>query len=1004
MVIIGAVVLSLPFAQLPVTTAKATTICEYEAAYPPDLPDCLSPVVAAEQAAAAAATRAAQNAAAERAAAERAAAERAAQNAAAERAAAEVARIKAASDKAAADALAEKIRDGKLADAAIEAAAAALEARRVAGLAEDAKRIANEELTRKIDEQAAAQAAIVVAQAALAAAQERIAREIEEANAEANRQREIIREKRASFDASRAALAADRLILNQAIAEAQALRIAKEAEARASASATQNALDAYNAELRSTSLRMADSQISSQSVTIKKQELLTDFLPQSNLKIQSSTTPLFVDAGVLASLLAAYNALKIISDEASAAATVALTAENATTAALTRRVAIAATEQAPFLDAVAARDTAITAATTAALERTTLENAIKAREVEALEADARKVAAEADLARKSAAELVARNAAASIESASVILAGAASDSSNSASLASQAFDLFQNVAVASNAASNAAATAAAAADRASSAAAAVVRAREEAEAAALAARTPSSSASIASAQARAAQEAENKAKELERQAQEAARLAEEAKTAEKKATAEKLAAEEAAAKAKAAADRAAAESQTKEEAKRKAARNQIEKDKTTVKKLVEKIKDTAEKTGKSLNKSSEAINLAYESAISEAAKSNKALATLKKQESLALANLNYAKNELLALGNALKKAADNQKVAITEFGNAQYKVVQLQIEIDSTKSQLTSIGSEIKGLEVNYKELSTKYDSLNKVAQSAISAAEASKKNAEIAYKALLQATNSNNLVVKNLEVELNSDKENFIPEANATSALNKIIEAYQNAQKQANKDKVLADRATKDAATAREALLKAKQVFQNKQDERNSLEASLENLTLKLVVAKTELVSASAAKVKAVDSFTKASNKLAAVTDRFREKELLYESAKSNTKFEFENSSSKNNQVLALKKLSDWSKTSVAAAKDVITAIDEEVRNLENSQALDLLNQDISIGFISISIPLFIFTVTAIAAIYAYLARRKRRSKFDLVSNEMLAKILEQQEAAAIKEKNVKE
>jgi chromosome segregation ATPase len=331
-------------------------------------------------------------------------------------------------------------------------------------------------------------------------------------------------------------------------------------------------------------------------------------------------------------------------------------------------------------------------------------------------------------------------------------------------------------------------------------------------------------------------------------------------------------------------------------------------------------------------------------------------------------------------------------------------VVQLQNEIDSTKSQLTRIGSEIKGLEVNYKELSTKYDSLNKVAQSAISAAEASKKNAEIAYKALLQATNSNNLVVKNLEVELNSDKENFIPEANATSALNKIIEAYQNAQKQANKDKVLADRATKDAASAREALLKAKQVFQNKQDERNSLEASLENLTLKLVVAKTELVSASAAKVKAVDSFTKASNKLAAVTDRFREKELSYESAKSNTKFEFENSSSKNNQVLALKKLSDWSKTSVAAAKDVVTAIDEELRNLENSQALDLLNQDISIGFISISIPLFIFTVTAIAAIYAYLARRKRRSKFDLVSNEMLVKILEQQKAAAIKEKNVKE
>ena len=210
------------------------------------------------------------------------------------------------------------------------------------------------------------------------------------------------------------------------------------------------------------------------------------------------------------------------------------------------------------------------------------------------------------------------------------------------------------------------------------------------------------------------------------------------------------------------------------------------------------------------------------------------------------------------------------------------------------------------------------------------------------------------------------------------------------------------ADRATKDAAAAREALLKAKQVFQSKQDQRKSLIASLENLTSKLAVAKTELASASATKVKAVDSFTKASNKLAAVSDRFREKELSYESAKSKTKLEFENSSSKNNQVLALKKLSDWSKTSVAAAKEAINAIDEEVRNLENSQALDLLNKDIGIGFITTSIPVFIFTVTAVAAIYAYLARRKRRSKFDLASNEMLAKIIEQQSALAVKKKNV--
>jgi chromosome segregation ATPase len=595
-------------------------------------------------------------------------------------------------------------------------------------------------------------------------------------------------------------------------------------------------------------------------------------------------------------------------------------------------------------------------------------------------------------------------------SASETLASITSDSGNSASLASQALAAFQNVAAASNSASNAAADAAAAAERASSAAEAAVRAREEAAAAAaLAARTSSGSsnsapsASVTSAETRAAQEAANRARELERQAQEAARLAAEAKAAEEKAAAEKLAAEEAAAKAKAAADRAAAQAIAKEEAKRKAARNQIAKDKSTVKKIVEKIKDTAEKTDKSLNTSSKSINSAYESAISEAAKSNKALAALKKEENTALANLNLAKNELLALGKSLKIAADNQKEAIAAFGNAQYKVVQLENVIDATKTQLTKVESEIKGLEVNYKELTTKYDSLNKVAQSAISAAEASKKNAEMAYKALLQATNSNNLVAKDLDLELNSDQENFIPDSNATSALTKLKEAYQNAQNQANKDKVLADRAVKDAAAAREALLKAKQVFQSKQEERKSLKANLESLNSKLASAKTELKSASAAKVKAVDSFTKSANKLAVVTDSFREKELAYDSAKSNTKFEYENASSKNNQVLALKKLSDWSKTSVAAAKDAINAIDEEVRNLENSQALDLLNSDLKIGFISTSIPVFIFTVTAVAAIYAYLARRKRRSKFDLASDEVLAKIREQQVATAIKTKSVK-
>lgn len=63
-------------------------------------------------------------------------------------------------------------------------------------MAATAKAAAEAEVTRKIEVQAAAQAAILAAQAALAAAQERIAREIEEANAESERQRVIAVEKK----------------------------------------------------------------------------------------------------------------------------------------------------------------------------------------------------------------------------------------------------------------------------------------------------------------------------------------------------------------------------------------------------------------------------------------------------------------------------------------------------------------------------------------------------------------------------------------------------------------------------------------------------------------------------------------------------------------------------------------------------------------------------------------------------------------------------------------
>jgi len=46
---VGTIFLSLIFAQLPNTSAPAVVYCIGPAAYPPDLPDCLDPVVEAQK-------------------------------------------------------------------------------------------------------------------------------------------------------------------------------------------------------------------------------------------------------------------------------------------------------------------------------------------------------------------------------------------------------------------------------------------------------------------------------------------------------------------------------------------------------------------------------------------------------------------------------------------------------------------------------------------------------------------------------------------------------------------------------------------------------------------------------------------------------------------------------------------------------------------------------------------------------------------------------------------
>ena len=990
--------------QITNNQSAVAAICGGPAAYPPDLPDCLDPVVEEQRVAAAeAAARASASAAASRAAADAAAAQ-ALEQARLEREAAAAAKAKADSDKAAADALAAQIREGNLAAAAAAAATAAAAARDAAVAAATAKRLADEELTRKVEAEAAAQAAIVTAREALANAQARIAREIEEARAESQRLKAEAEANKRAADAAAAAFAAERIALDRAIAEKEALRIAKEAQAAASAASTANARQAYLDASETFSLRMADVQSLTQSLTIKKEVLLTQTYPQSNLKIQNNTLPVFVTADELAALLRAYNAAKEISDADSRAAADAREEKRLADVALAARKAIADAADAAWKESARLKNLEDQKVLTAAAERTALENAIRVREAAAAAAALAAAAAQADLERKTAADTVASTAAASMTSAAATLASITSDSGDSASLANAALAAFQSAAAASSSAAATAAAEAAAAERLSAAEAAALRARQEADAARdLAARRPTESspgANVSSAEAIAAQEAEARARELEKKAQEAAKLAAEAKELAEKAEAEKQAADKAAADAKAKADKAAADAKTKEEAKRNAAKKQIARDKAAAKKLLEESKKSAIDNAKEVNKSSQTINSAYEQALTEAAKANKALAKLKEQEKSALSSLNLARNELLTLGKVLDKADLEQKQAIAQYGSSQYKLTAIQTSIDTNEKLLVVVDKEITTLQSNYNQLQAKYESLDKAAQSAADKAAESKKKSDAAYQELMAASKSNSLVANGFTLIVTATPEVDFESFNATSALEKLRERYQNALEQANKDKALAEKVLRDLQIAREAAVKAKQSLDLKITQRSKLKSELITLNSKLKVAKDELEVSTSIKVKAVSTYTIAANNLAQKTNKFREIEITYQDAKSETKYEFENANSRDNQVAFLRKLSELSKSSVATARGVIDGIDQEFRNLDSSQALDLINSDIKVGFISTSIPVILFTAASAIAIYAYLARRKRRSKFDLASVETLARIREQQAARSNQEK----
>ena len=986
-----AISLTLTFVQTPQTPAFAA-VCQGEAAYPPDLPDCLDPVVAAQQEAA---TAAAAKAAADKVAADNAAAERAAAAAAqaiAERAAAAQAAAKAAADKAAADALAEQIRQGNLAAAATAARAAAQKALEDAETARLAKVAAEAIKTAKIEAEAKAQEALANAQKALADAQAKIAQDIADAKAESDRQKTIALEKKRLADAAAAKFAEERIALDRAVAEKEAARQAKEAAALASASATSDALQAYLTAGGTISIRIQVDQFLSPSIIIKKQELLTQPIVLSYLKIQKDLTTVFVSADELDALRSAYLTAKGKSDADRTAANLAIAAKVAADQALADKKAIADAAQAAFIAAALAKTAADNAAAAAAAERTRLENVIKDQQAAVLARQADITAAQAELDKKAALLSSANSAATSLGSAATTLESITTDGGNSASLASQALAAFQNVATASNNASNAAADAAAAAERESAAQAAAVRARQEADAAAaLAARTSSGSSSsganVTSAETRAAQEAANRARELERQAQEAARLAAEAKAAEEKAFAEKKEAEEVAAKAKAAADKASADALAKEEAKRKAARNQIARDRAISKNEIQKIQDNAQKNTAKVNKSATDIKSAYELALDQLVKVNKNVALLKEKENIAFSKLNQTKSELLTASNSLQYATQKQGVAVAKQAEANYATIKIQNEIESNKKAITENDKSIKVAQNTLTDATKKYERLSAIAQSATTKVAESKKAAESAYNAWQSSLNTTKLTASlTFSDPIAIDNPQT---ANAQSALSKLKEQYDLAQKQYEIEKVIADRAVAEASLAKQVLDTAKSNLETRIALKATLFSKIEKLTTDLSAAKNLLKTATAAKVIAVANYTKSENEYAIVKSKFSQSEITYQGAKADTKYEYENATSQNNQVVALRKLSEFSKNSVKTAKDVLNSIQDEAKKLENSQIVGFLNDNSNLA--TIPLPVFIIGISAVSvvSIFAYLRRRQRRSKMALIDQEILERLI---------------
>jgi hypothetical protein len=914
------------------------------AAYPPDLPDCLDPVVAAQQAAdlevsvrasaAASASRAAQDAAAAQAIVEARLANEAR----------EAARLKALEEEVAAAAFVAKAQQAGRAAALAAARAAQESATAVAAAARAAQEIATAVAAAALIAQESATATRLAAAKALSDSQTAIATAIATARAEASALiATVVANKKLKDDADKNVIDA-RAAANT---DAAAANLARELYVAAGGTPP-------------SSLRMADPQIIAKSLTIKKQVLLTQAYPQSNLKIQSNSVPVFATAEelALAARLTAWNLAK---------ATAEISA-----GVLANKIADANSAEIEWKRTAGLKAAAEARALAAAALRTRLETELREKEAAALAAELAATAATAELARKEAALTVANNAKNTWDEVESAVSSAADGGAGFETVINAQITAINSVVAAAKAASSAADAAADAAADESAAAAELIRIRNELE---RAARNPTYSGPSVGSLELAAEAAEKAAKEAEEKAKAA-------KDAEEKALAAKKAAEEAAASAKLAADKAAADLLAKEKAKRAAARKKIEAERSKATDAINKVQDDAQQNAENIDKSDTDINLAYKKAVDELAKVDKNLALLREKENKALKALDQTRQELISVSQELKTAENKKDDSIAKLVQASINQAKIESQIKSSQATLVETEKKIVLAEKVLAETTVKYEKTLAIEKSAIAKATESKRAADDAYSIWQASLNSPRLVTSNLKSSQPLVDES--QSANAQSATSKLKELYDNAQRRYDQDKAIADKASADVALAKQAVDTAKRTVASQQLLKKNLQTSISKLGTELTEAKKITKSAIDEKNAAVRSYSAAESKIASIKTKLTQSEIDYDSAQAETKYTYENYSSQTRQVSALKKLSDFSKDSVENMKDVISSIQDEANNLRDLKIVNFLNDNEKLS--KVALPIFVLTFTAVTSgiVYALLRRRRKNPKAYTVDPEI--------------------